>query len=204
MQRYELATLSTKIGAAPKAAPAIAAWAADPAAKGTLLGVFASEIGALNQILVLRGFETAADLTAERARATGTANPFNCGEWLTGLSMDSYAPFPGLMPVMPGTFGPIYEVRSYIFKTGGLAPTMAAWAEQLPARLKLSPLVIAMHKLDGPPGFTHIWPYPTLNDRMLIRADAVGRGIWPPKGGPDWLAEMKSTICLPTAVSPLQ
>ena len=96
------------------------------------------------------------------------------------------------------------EVRSYIFKTGGLQPTMDTWKTSLPDRLKLSPLVVAMHALDGPPRFTHIWAYPSLNDRMAIRADAVARSIWPPKGGPDWLAEMRNTICVPTAVSPLK
>ena len=60
MVRYEIATLSTTIGAAGKAGPALESWTA--AGKGKLLGVFASEIGLLNQILVLRGFETEADL----------------------------------------------------------------------------------------------------------------------------------------------
>jgi NIPSNAP protein len=204
MQRYELATLTTTIGAAPKAAPAIEAFVRDDAAKGRLLAVWASEIGALNQILVLRGFEGDADLQAERVRTLASASPFNCAEWLTGLSLDAYAPFPGLPPVETGTRGPIYEVRSYILKTGGLQPMLAAWKASLPERLKLSPLVVAMHALDGPPRFTHVWPYPSLNDRAAIRADAVNRGIWPPKGGAEWLAEMRNTICLPTAVSPLK
>ena len=202
MQRFELAFLSTTIGAAPKAGPAIEAWARE--GKGRLLAVWASEIGLLNQILVLRAFEGDADLAAERARAIANPSPFGCGEWLTGLSMDAYAPFPGLPPVQTGSFGPVYEIRSYIFRTGGLQPTMDAWKVSLPERLKLSPLVVAMHALDGPPRFTHIWAYPSLNDRMAIRADAVARGIWPPKGGPDWLAEMRNTICVPIAVSPLK
>jgi hypothetical protein len=95
-------------------------------------------------------------------------------------------------------------VRSYIFKTGGLQPTLDGWATQLPGRVAVSPLVGAMYKADGAPGFTHIWPYPSLNDRAAIRADVVARGIWPPKGGPDCLHEMRSTICLPLPVSPLQ
>jgi len=202
MQRYEIATLATTIGAAPKAGPAIEAYARE--GKGRLLGILASEIGALNQILVLRGFEGDAELQAERARAATSGNPFGAAEWLTGFTQDSYAPFPFVAPVETGARGPIYEVRSYVFKTGGLAPTLAAWQAQLPARQELSPLLIAMYRLEGPVGFTHIWPYPSLNDRMAIRADAVARDIWPPEGGPSWLAEMKSTICVPVAGSPLQ
>jgi len=202
MQRFELAYLSTTIGAAPKAAPAIEAWARE--GKGRLLGAWASEIGLLNQVLVLRGFADDAEMAAERARALASSSPFGCAEWLTGLSMDGYAPFPFIPPVPGGALGPVYEVRSYIFKTGGLEPTMAAWKDQLPARLELSPLVVAMHAVDGPPRFTHIWAYKSMNDRLAIRGDAVARGIWPPKGGPTWLHEMRSTICLPTAVSPLK
>jgi hypothetical protein len=37
-----------------------------------------------------------------------------------------------------------------------------------------------------------------------VRAESVARGVWPPKGGPDWLTgEMRSIIALPTAISPL-
>lgn len=203
MQRFELAFLSTTIGAAPKAAPAIEAWSRE--GKGKLHAVWASEVGLLNQVLVLRSFEDEVALATERQRALTSASPFGCGEWLTGLSMDGYAPFPFIPPVPEsGALGPVYEVRSYILKTGGLEPTMAAWKEQLPERLKLSPLVVAMYAVDGPPRFTHVWAYKSMNDRLAIRGDAVARGIWPPKGGPTWLHEMRSTICLPTAVSPLQ
>jgi hypothetical protein len=62
-----------------------------------------------------------------------------------------------------------------------------------------------MLALDGPPRFTNIWAYPSLDARSRIRADAVAQGIWPPKGGPAWLTtDMVSTIALPTAVSPLK
>src|SRR4051812_37632570 len=114
MQRYEIATLSTSIGAAGKAGPAIEAYAKE--GKGKLLGVLATEIGPLNQILVLRGFETDADLQAERNRAATSANPFGSAEWLTGFTQDSYAPFPFVAPVETGKRGPIYEVRSYVLK----------------------------------------------------------------------------------------
>ena len=204
MQRYELATLATSIGAAAKAAPAIEAFSRESDAKGRLLGCWATELGPLNQLIVLRGFDTEADLQTERLRTLRSASPFGCAEWLTALSLDAYAPFPDLPPVRPGSYGAVYEVRSYILKPGGLAPTLAAWKAALPERVKLSPLVVAMHALDGPLRFTHIWPYASLNDRAAIRAEAVSRGIWPPKGGPDWLAEMRSTIGLPTAASPLR
>ena len=173
-------------------------------AKGALLGCWVSDIGQLNQIYVLRGFADDAELRAERTRAFGTSNPFGCGEILTSMELDSYAPFPFLPPVTPGKFGAVYEIRTYRLKLGGMPPTIAAWQAAVPERIKLSPLVVAMTALDGPPRFTHIWPYPSLDARAVIRADAVAKGIWPPKGGPEWLTgDMHSTIALPAAISPL-
>jgi hypothetical protein len=75
----------------------------------------------------------------------------------------------------------------------------------VPARSKFSALTIALYGLDGTPRITQIWPYKSLAERSAARADSVAQGVWPPKGGPDWLTtDMRSTIGLPTAVSPLR
>jgi hypothetical protein len=204
MTRYELATLSIGMGTAPKAAEAIAAYAAESGAGGKLLGCWVSDIGALNTIAVLRGFEDDAELARERDRTLKSSSPFGCAEYLTRLSLDSYAPFPGLPPVEVGAFGPVYEIRSYVLKTGGLAPTFEGWDEKLPARTEISKLVIAMYALDGVPRITHIWPYASVNDRTRLRAESVQRGTWPPKSAVWLTPEMQSTIYLPTAISPLK
>jgi hypothetical protein len=175
-----------------------------PEAKGMLLGCWTSEIGVLNEIFVLRGFPDEIELQVERQRALDTTNPFGAGDDIARLHFDSYAPFPFLPPVKPGKLGKVYEIRTYKLKPGGVPATIAAWEAAVPERVKLSPLVIAMHALDGPPRFTHIWPFASLDARASVRADSVAKGIWPPKGGPEWLTgEMHSTIALPTAISPL-
>ena len=125
------------------------------------------------------------------------------GEVLTGLEMDSYAPFPFLPPVEPGNYGKVYEFRTYHLKPGGLPPTIAAWEAAMPERKKLSPLVINMYALDGAPRITHIWPYASLDARAAIRTDAVARGVWPPKNAPQQFFEATSSIGHPTAASPL-
>ncbi|POR54055.1 NIPSNAP family protein [Bosea psychrotolerans] len=202
--RYEIATLTVKLGKAASVVAGIDAYVKAPEAKGRLLGCWASEIGALNEIFVLRGFADDAELQAERRRALDTTNPFGAGDDIARLQFDSYAPFPFLPPVEPAKLGKVYEIRTYKLKHGGVPATIAAWEAAVPERVKLSPLVIAMHALDGPPRFTHIWPFASLDARASVRADSVAKGIWPPKGGPEWLTgEMHSTIALPTAISPL-
>ena len=180
MKFYELATLTVALRTAEKVAAAVHGYVNDGEARGRLLGCFVSEIGTLNQVIVLRGFADEEGLAAERKRTLMSTNPFNSSDHLTSLSLDSYAPMPELPPVEPGDFGPFYEVRTYDLRIGSLPKLMDAWRTALPHRTELSKLLIAMYALDGPPRFTHIWPYRSLNDRQAIRAEAVRRGIWPP------------------------
>jgi NIPSNAP len=122
MRCYEIATLKTVIFGAGKAAPAVEAWV--KAGTGRLLGAFASDIGALNEIYVLRGLESLDELGDERDRALRSDNPLGCLENLVDLSFDTYRPLDSLPPVEPGRFGPFYELRSYRMKLNGLLPTM--------------------------------------------------------------------------------
>lgn len=198
---YELATLTVTVGSTARATAAIGTDCA--AGGGRLLGCFVADIGALNRIYVLRSFDDDAAQAAERERVLRSASPFGCAEFLTALTIDRYLPFPNLPPIEPGAFGAIYEIRSYVLKIGGLTPTLAGWAEALPARMAFSKMIVAMYTLDGAPRITHIWPYADLNQRAALRAEAVRRGIWPPKST-GWLTpEMQSSICLPADISPL-
>lgn len=205
MKVYEIATLKTVIFGAGKAAPAIEAWVKAPEARGTLLGAFGSDIGSLNEVYVLRGFDSLDDLAAERDRAIRSENPFGCLEFLVDLTFDTYKPLDFLPPVEPGRFGPFYELRTYRMKLNGLTPTMGKWQGAVPKRSEYSPLTIAMYSLDGSPRLTQLWPYPSLEARASARAQSVADGHWPAKGGPDWLTpDMTSAILMPLAFSPLQ
>ena len=206
---YELATMTLPFGTAGQAAQNVAAYASSPEAQGKLLGCWFTDIGVLNQMIVLRGFADLASLQAERQRTQLSANPFGCGDIFQSLEQHSYQGFPWMKPVRPsaesGISGPVYEIRTYGIKAGGVQPTIDLWAQYVPPREALSPCVVAMLALDGPLRFTNIWAYPTLDARSKARADAVAQGIWPPKGGPAHLTTaMVSTIALPTAVSPLK
>jgi hypothetical protein len=206
---YELATLTLPMGTAAQAAQQVQGFANAPGAGGELLACWTTDIGVLNQMIVLRGFADRAALDAERRRTLDSASPYGCGEIYQRLELASYRAFDWIRPARPsaesGITGPVYEIRTYGFKPGGVTKTSELWAEYLPLREKLSPCVIAMLALDGTPRFTNIWAYPSLDARSKARADAVAQGIWPPKGGPAWLTtEMVSTIALPTAISPMK
>ncbi len=206
---YELATMTLPFGTAGQAATNVQTYAAAPEAQGELLGCWFTDIGPLNQMIVLRGFADLAALQAERERTQKSADPFGCGATFQSLEQHSYKGFPWMKPVRPsaesGISGPVYEIRTYGIKPGGVQATIDLWEQYVPPREALSPCVVAMVALDGPLRFTNIWSYPSLDARSKARADAVAQGIWPPKGGPAHLTTaMTSTIALPTAVSPLK
>lgn len=200
---YELATLKTVIFGAGKAAAGIEAWL--DAGHGTLHGAWYSDIGSLNEVYLLRSFDEADALLAERERLARADNPFGCLDHLVGYHVDSYRPLDFMGPITPGAHGPIYEIRTYAMRLNGLMPTMEKWQATLPKRGEYSPCTIAMYGIDGAPRLTQIWPYATLEARSSARGQSVADGNWPPKGGPDWLTpDMMSTIALPMAFSPLK
>lgn len=206
---YELATMTLPFGTAAQAASQVQEFATQPEAQGELLGCWFTDIGVLNQMLVLRGFSSLQALGEERTRNQRSASPFGCGSLYQSLEQTAYQGFPWMKPVRPsaesGITGPVYEIRTYGIQPGGVQATIDLWEQYVPARDKLSPCVVAMVALDGPLRFTNIWAYDSLNARSQIRGEAVAQGIWPPKGGPAHLTtHMVSTIAMPTAVSPLK
>jgi len=203
MTCYEIATLKTVIFGAGKAAAGLEAWL--KAGAGTLLGAFATDIGPLNEVFVLRGFDSLDAMMAERARALLSADPMGCTEHLVDLRFDSYRPFDFLPPVATGALGPVYEFRSYRTRLNGVAATQEKWRGAIPGRSAYSALLFAGWGLDGPPRVAQIWPYASLAARTEARSRSVKDGKWPAKGGPDWLSpDMTSAIALPLPFSPLQ
>lgn len=200
---YELSTLSCPLQALGDVSAGARAWAADVEALGDLLGAWRVDIGVLGRLLILRGFESADELAIERRRALLSADPFNAGQAMTALEMDSYAPFSFLPPLKTGAFGNIYEFRTYKLTPGGLPPTLAGWEAAMPARERISHLTINMYALDGAPRITHIWPYAGVDERFAVRVRSVEEGVWPPKGAMGTILEATSLIALPEPYSPL-
>ena len=173
-------------------------------AGGELLACWYSDIGALNQILLIR----AADIMrihADRAKQLRTENPFGIGQYIVGMSMDAYVAFPFMAPMKAGRYGPVFEVRTYVLKPDGVPATIELWRTWVPGRASLSPLLAAMHSITGTvTRFMHIWPYADLNERARLRAKAVADKLWPPPGGPDHFTAMQSDIYLAADFSPIR
>jgi hypothetical protein len=170
-----------------------------------MLGCWFSDIGNVNQVLIIRNALTADAALRSRFAAQNNDNPLGIAEYITALSMDTYVSFDFIPPMQPGQFGPCYEVRNYFLKPGGLPPTIEAWRKSVPGRLKLSPLLAAMTSVTGAATrFMHIWPYKSFDERARLREKAIADGLWPPPGGPGHLLSQQVDIYLPAAFSPMK
>jgi hypothetical protein len=200
---YDVMTIGVQPGSGSRALAKLNEGLRTPSLRGELLACWHGEIGVLNRILLIRGYADIGALEADRRSLTVEANPLGLGELVTASDWDLYVPFEFIEPMRPGSKAAFYEVRTYTLKPDGLVPTIEAWRQALPARAKLSRVLMAMHTTGPTPRFMHIWPYDSLNDRQRIRAQAVAEGIWPPPGGPGRLLSQQTDIYIPAAFSPI-
>ena len=203
---YDVTIITVRPGTHPPALPRLERALSVPEEDaGELLACWYSDLGALNQILIIRSHEKEAARLAQRAAELNSKDPFGIGELIMGISIDTYESFPFLEPMRPGRYGPFYEVRTYLFRPDGLIPTIELWRSSLPGRQSVSPVLAAMHCLSGSVlRFMHIWPYASLDERQRLRTKAVRDGVWPPPGGPDHFTAMQSDIYLPADFSPMR
>jgi hypothetical protein len=201
-EHYDVTTITVRPGAHPQALAALEKrLASDP----NFLACWYCDIGALNRILIIRNAGDAAAAIENRFAALSAHSPFGIGELIVDLSLDTYVSFDFMPPLRPGEFGPCYEVRSYMLKPGGLAPTVELWRKAVPGRARVSPVLAAMIAVTGAAiRFLHIWPYKTFDERARLRQKAVVEGVWPPPGGPSHLISQQADIYLPAAFSPLR
>ena len=199
---YDIAIITVRPGTHPQA---LAVLQETLSGDSDLLACWYSEIGALNQILILREITDAAAALAARHAALRAKNPFGVGEFITGMTMDTYVSFDFMPALRPGAYGPCYEVRTYVLKPDGLAATAELWRKAVPGRATVSPVLAAMTSVTGAvTRFMHIWPYKSYDERARLRDKAVADGVWPPPGGPSHLASQQADIYLPASFSPMK
>lgn len=202
---YDVTTITVAPNAHIKALPFVESALATASRKGEFLACLYADIGELNRVMLLHSYGSEADLAADRAAMLSAKDPFGMGDMMRGLSSDTFIAFPFMPAIKPGQYGPVFEVRTYLFRPGGLTATIDIWAKAAPARMKLSPILAAMYSVTGEaPRFMHIWPYPDLVTRGNTRKTAIETGVWPPPGGPDYLQTMRTDIFLPAPFSPIR
>jgi len=200
--QYDVTIITVRPGTHPQALALLGkTLPADPA----LRACWYSEIGTINQIMIIREAADPAASIASRMEKLIDSSPFDVGDYITAMAMDTYVSFDFMPPLRAAELGPCYEVRTYVLKPNGLAPTIELWRKAVPPRSTVSPVLAAMTSVTGSvTRFLHIWPYKSLDERTRLRDKAVADGVWPPPGGPSHLLAQQSDIYLPAPFSPLK
>jgi hypothetical protein len=172
-----------------------------------------TEIGPLNQIVHVWPYR---DL-AERERVIAAAAmdgawPPPIEKFIVAMRSDIMSPFPISPELRPENVGPFFEMRTYTYAPGELPAIQRIWEEAMPARLAYGPITALWYsELGALNKFVHIWPYPSLDRRMEIRAKTRAAGVWPPSelaekrtGRSYELLSLENKILMPATFSPLQ
>ncbi len=164
-----------------------------------------TEIGPLNQVIHVWPYKDAGERARIRSEAVKTGVwPPPIHDLVMDMRSEIFEPMPFSPPLAPSNHGPIFEMRSYMMKPGGLGDMKARWEESLPGRLKLSPLIGVFTSDSGPLNqWVHIWAYNSLEHRGQIRKTAQEGKIWPP-AGPSPVTHQETKILLPAAFSPIK
>ena len=173
-----------------------------------LSGFFYTDIGPLNQVVHVWPYKSPAD----REKKRGQFGPGKITQWppkvhhlIETMNSEIFSPSPFTPTMAKGNLGPVFEWREYQILPGMMDEVYRNWDKKLAKRLALSPLVMAMHSAVGDLNkFVHIWAYESLNHRSEVRAEAIAKGIWPPKGRKETLVSQSSKIVLAAGFSPVQ
>lgn len=200
---YELITLTAAAGNNKDITAALARNV--NSCPGELVAAWATEVGKLNDLLLMRRFDETAG---------GKPTEFRTGEkhWLSDalpLAQDLQIEQFRMMPYLPdpepaSVAGPIHELRSYHYRPGMLDELLQTWKDPLLARVQVSPAPLVMYSITSRAlRFIHLWVYQSYEDRLRTRAAEVAKGTWPPPGGKArWLSQ-ENAILTPLAFSPL-
>jgi len=103
-----------------------------------------TEVGPLNEIIHVWGYNDLAERAKIRAEAAKDANwPPKISEFIRKMRAEIVNAFDFVPKPTPGKMGPVFEIRYYTLKGGTLPDTAKGWEAKLPDRMKLSPVVLA-------------------------------------------------------------
>ena len=163
-----------------------------------------TEIGTLNQIILLWPYESLADRERIQAQAVRLKGwPPDIRDYSVEEDSKILIPAPFSPPLQAARLGNVYEIRCYTFRPGSIPTVIERWGKMIDERVKLSPLLGCWHTDIGPlHRWVHIWPYADAAERQRIRAEAVARRVWPPDTA-EFMLRMESSLAVPAPFSPL-
>jgi hypothetical protein len=168
-------------------------------------GIWASEVGTLNQVVHLWPYESfeAREHIGQEARKTGKWPP-RTQEFILFQESKILQPAPFSPPLGEKKLGNIYEFRTYTYKPGTMPTVLERFGKIIPARVKLSPLAGAWHTVHGPLNqYIHVWAYKDAGEREKLRAESTKIPGWPPETK-EFMLKQENALMVPAPFSPMR
>jgi hypothetical protein len=173
-----------------------------------LYGYWHTEIGPLNQLVHIWGYENLqqrADIRAEAAKDPSGKWPPSNSDLLVSQENDILIPIKGMTEwTGPQQWGDLYELRMYTYPAGQLGKVAEAFAAALPARTATYPVAgIWTSDLGNLNRLYQLFPYKNWAHRDEVRADLRQRSVWPPHADAHPVAQLVRHM-IPATFSPLR
>jgi hypothetical protein len=201
---YEFRATTAKPGAMRQVHEAMAAVLPAREQLSSPSGFWHSDIGSLNQYVQLWGYRDHAHRAEVRLAAAslpGWESVLDELAEVDELELWNLAPFS--TELAPGEYG-IYEMRTYYFVPGSMDKVLDIWADALPRRVHLSPVVGCWYSESGRLNrLRHVWAYRSLDERARLRAESLSIPGWPPMTR-EWRVHEESQVLIPAPYSGLR
>ena len=203
---YEIRTCTLKPGTVPEFEKRFETSLANRFKYSELAAFWHTDIGPLNQVIHVWGYEDLEERAEIRQRAAQEPDwPPNVRDMILSMQSEIFSPAP-FSPKLGGDqkLGNIYEMRIYQYQPGSMPKVMERWKKALEGgRLELSPLAACMSSDIGKLNvWVHIWPYASLKERDRIRVESLKLETWPP-GTREFMISMQNKIMIPASFSPM-
>ena len=202
---YEVRTYTLEPGTVPQFEESFSEALPHREKYSPLAAFWHTDIGTLNQVVHVWGYEDLLEREKIRAEAAKDPNwPPRDTSMIMTMESEIWNPASFMRPLGGGQeLGNVYEMRVYTYKPGSIPELLSRWEKALPWREQFSPCVAAMHsELGGLNRWMHIWPYKDLNHRDEIRKASSGTPNWP-SGAPGRIRQ-ENKILIPASFSPMR
>jgi hypothetical protein len=170
-------------------------------------GLWKTEVGQLSEIVEIWPYQSAQQRQdiLEKEKELHDWPP-QVGEYVLEERNFFLQAAPFSPPLTAGTFGGVYELRSYTYNRAAMPFVWERWNEKIQGRMGLSPIIGCWFANQAyTTQWVHMWVYRDLKERQEIRAEAIQKGLWPPgcrKEGV-WLT-WENALLSPLSCSPLR
>jgi hypothetical protein len=202
---YEIRTYLLKPGSLAEFERLFGAALADRVKISPLGAYWHTTIGPLHQVIHVWPYESLAHRQECRGKALASGKwPAKVQHLMLKRENEIMTPAPFMRELTPGTYGPIYEWRSYTtwtWKEGLFLDRVGAVIEE---REKHSRLIAYWRgEIGSQNHLVHVWAYKSLDERARVRDLATKSGTWPANVR-EFLVAQESKILEPAPFSPLK